>query len=96
MSDNKILPVALVSFLAGAFVGAVVALLYAPQSGEELRAQIRTETDAAVKRASAEMNKAVQELQHQMEEGQNQVKSYMAQLQSQGKGGKSTPPPAAT
>lgn len=95
MSDNKILPVALVSFLAGAFVGAVIALLYAPQSGEELRLQIRAETDATVKRVSAEMNKTVQELQHQMEEGQSQVKSYMTQLQSQAKGSKDNPPPAA-
>jgi len=88
MSDNKILPISILSFLAGAFVGSVVALLYAPKSGEELRAQIRAEADATAKRASAEWNKAVQDIQHQIEESQTQVKGYMAQLQSQGKGEK--------
>ena len=85
MSDNKILPISILSFLAGAFVGSVVALLYAPKSGEELRTQIRAEADATVKRASAEWNKAVQDIQHQIEESQTQVKGYMAQLQIQGK-----------
>ena len=85
MSDNKILPVAIVSFLAGAFVGSVVALLYAPKSGEELRTQIRAEADATVKRATAEWNKAMQDVQKQIEESQTQVKGYMAQLQSQSK-----------
>ena len=85
--DNKILPLAILSFVAGAFVGAVVALLYAPKSGEELRAQIRSEADAAAKRASTEWNKAVQEVQRQVEEGQSQMKAYMAQLQTQMKGG---------
>jgi gas vesicle protein len=85
MSDNKILPVSIVSFLAGAFVGSVVALLYAPKSGEELRAQIKAEADATAKRASAEWNKAMQEIKAEIEESQNQVKGYMVQLQSQGK-----------
>ena len=85
MSDNKILPISILSFLAGAFVGSVVALLYAPKSGEELRTQIREEADATAKRASAEWNKAVQDIQHQIEESQTQVKGYMAQLQIQGK-----------
>ncbi|MCK5642503.1 MAG: YtxH domain-containing protein, partial [Gammaproteobacteria bacterium] len=31
----------IVSFLVGATFGAVIALLYAPSSGEELRGQIR-------------------------------------------------------
>jgi len=85
MSDNKILPISILSFLAGAFVGSVVALLYAPKSGEELRTQIRAEADATAKRASAEWNKAMQDIQHQIEESQTQVKGYMAQLQIQGK-----------
>lgn len=85
MSDNKILPISILSFLAGAFVGSVVALLYAPKSGEELRTQIRAEADATARRASAEWNKAMQDIQHQIEESQTQVKGYMAQLQIQGK-----------
>ena len=88
MSDNKILPISILSFLAGAFVGSVVALLYAPKSGEELRTQIRAEADATAKRASAEWNRAMQDIQHQIEESQTQVKGYMSQLQIQGKADK--------
>jgi len=35
----------LVGFLAGSAIGAVLALLYAPKSGKELRADIRQKTD---------------------------------------------------
>jgi gas vesicle protein len=38
----------LLSFLAGAAVGAGIALLYAPKSGDELRGQIKDLTDDAV------------------------------------------------
>ena len=35
----------LVGFLAGGAIGAIVALLYAPKSGRELRSDIRTKSD---------------------------------------------------
>ena len=35
----------LIGFLAGSAIGAVLALLYAPKSGKELRADIRQKTD---------------------------------------------------
>ena len=38
----------LVSFLGGALVGAVIALLFAPSSGTELRAKLQTGAEAEV------------------------------------------------
>ena len=38
------------SFLIGAAVGAAVALLFAPSSGEELRMNIKTQADTQVAR----------------------------------------------
>lgn len=94
MDDNKVLPVAIISFLAGAFVGAVLALLYAPKSGEELRMQIRTEADERVRKIQTDVNKAVKEIEKSIEEGQTQLKGYIAQLQSKGEE-EPTPKPEA-
>jgi len=53
----------LVGFLAGSVVGAIVALLYAPKPGKELRADIKNKTgeivDNAEEYVSAAKNKAV-------------------------------------
>ena len=42
---NSMVKGLLVGFLAGSAIGAVLALLYAPKSGKELRADIRQKTD---------------------------------------------------
>ena len=94
MDDNKILPVAIISFLAGAFVGAVLALLYAPKSGEELRTQIRTEADERVRKIQTDVNKAMKEIERSIEEGQTQIKGYIAQMQTKGEAEPTTPPEA--
>lgn len=53
----------LIGFLAGSVVGAVIALLYAPKPGKELRADIKTKTGEFVDNAdeyiSAAKHKAV-------------------------------------
>ena len=53
----------LIGFLAGAVVGGIVALLYAPKPGKELRADIRTKAGEAMDNAeeyvSAAKHKAV-------------------------------------
>jgi gas vesicle protein len=43
--NNGVVKGLLIGFLAGSAVGAVLALLYAPKSGKELRADIRQKTD---------------------------------------------------
>ena len=53
----------LVGFLAGSVIGAIVALLYAPKPGKELRSDIKTKAgeiaDNAEEYVSAARNKAV-------------------------------------
>lgn len=72
----------LLSFLLGAVVGAAVALLYAPTSGEELRTNIKTEADIRVEKLSAEWDKTVAELQASAEKTRAEVMSYIEQLQA--------------
>jgi gas vesicle protein len=55
-----------VSFLLGAFIGAIAALLLAPSSGEELRSNIKTQADIQAARAREEWQKSVQGLQEQI------------------------------
>ena len=57
-----------VSFLSGALVGAIAALLMAPSSGEELRAQIGERAEAELKRAETEWNRALTELNVKLED----------------------------
>jgi len=68
------------SFIAGAVFGAVVALLYAPTSGEELRAQIRDEADMRLQQASEEWAKALENVQQSIDEMSAEVKTYLDQL----------------
>ena len=68
------------SFIAGAVFGAVIALLYAPTSGEELRAQIRDEADARLQQVSEEWAKALENVQQSIDEMSTEVKTYLDQL----------------
>ncbi len=62
--ENRMAKGLLIGFLAGSVVGAVVALLYAPKSGKELRQDIKRKTNEMVEEASeyveAAKNKAVE------------------------------------
>jgi gas vesicle protein len=51
----------------GALAGAVVALLFAPSSGEELRTNIKTKADAEYAKLQDEWQKGVQEMQTRMD-----------------------------
>ena len=73
----------IVSFLAGALVGAAVALLYAPTSGEELRYQIKSEADVRLEKLSADMDKAIAELQASADKTRADVMAYIDQLHGQ-------------
>ena len=55
------------SFLLGAVVGAAVALLFAPSSGEELRTNIKTQADAQYARIQDEYQKGMQEMSSRMD-----------------------------
>ncbi len=63
------------SFLLETILGAVVALLFAPRSGEELRAQIRNEAQLERERLATQYEKGRQNLQNQVEKAKADVES---------------------
>ena len=57
----------MIGFIWGAMIGAAVALLYAPSTGEELRANIKTQADTQAARLQEEWQKSMSELQGRMD-----------------------------
>jgi gas vesicle protein len=55
------------SLLLGAAIGAAVALLFAPSSGEELRTNIKTQADTQYARLQADYNKGMQEMHDRLD-----------------------------
>ena len=55
-----------VSLLLGALLGAWIALLFAPSSGQELRSNIKTQADVQAARAKDEWNKSVRGIQERV------------------------------
>lgn len=74
----------IVSFILGAIVGAAVALLYAPQSGEELRANLREEAQVERQRLQAQYEKGMQDLQEAINRVQVDLQSLLQQAEEQG------------
>lgn len=54
-------------FIMGALAGAVVALLFAPSSGEELRSNIKSQADAQYAKLQDEWQKGMQEIKARMD-----------------------------
>ncbi len=69
---------ALLSFLAGAAVGAGIALLYAPKTGRELRESIRDLTDDAVDK----IKEYASEAQDRIKSAVNDGKDYCMEKKS--------------
>ena len=61
----------LLSFVAGAAVGAGIALLYAPKTGRELRESIRDLTDDAVDKIKEYTKEAQEKVKSSLEEGKD-------------------------
>ena len=53
----------IVSLMLGALIGAGIALLFAPSSGEELRSNIKTQADIQAAKAREEWQKGVKGVQ---------------------------------
>ncbi len=66
-------------FVLGAAVGAIAALLYAPQSGEELRARIREEAELERQRLQAQYERGLAEMQARMDKVQQDVQTLINQ-----------------
>jgi len=71
------------SFLSGVLVGAVVALLFAPMTGEDLRRQIQEEADAELKKVDAEWQKVLTQINKTVEDTQAELKAYIEKAQSE-------------
>lgn len=57
----------IIGFVWGAIIGAAVALLYAPSTGEELRANIKTQADTQSAKLQEEWQKGMGELHSRMD-----------------------------
>jgi gas vesicle protein len=63
------------SFLLGAAMGAAVALLFAPSSGDELRTNIKTQADTQYGRLQDEYQKGMQEMHAKMDKMSSELQS---------------------
>lgn len=70
-------------FFMGVLVGVGIGFLFAPSSGEELRAQIQQEAQIELKKLEAEWQRRLQQVQKSIEETRKEVKS-MAQKDDAG------------
>jgi gas vesicle protein len=77
----------LVGFLAGAFVGAVVALLLAPSSGSELRAELRSGAEAELDKFEAEWQMRLKEVNANVESMRDDLSSYVEQTRTADRNG---------
>lgn len=75
MSDRSNFGSSLLTFLSGAAIGAGLALLFAPQTGEETRKQIK---DAAEK-AADEVKDRSEKVAHGARNAVKQAKAFVAQ-----------------
>jgi gas vesicle protein len=79
----------LIGLILGGLIGAAVALLYAPQSGEETRAAIRDKSIELKEQAMEQATVLRDQAQQQITSLQQQVSDLQARLQK-------VPPPEAT
>jgi len=68
------------SFMIGALVGAGVALLFAPRSGEETQAQLRTKADELRERAELRVRAAQRELEDRLDRARDGLESRVGQV----------------
>jgi gas vesicle protein len=73
------------SFLLGAVVGAAVALLYAPSTGEELRTNIKTQADTQYARLQDEYQKGMQEMETRMDKMSSELQAMTSKVKDTGK-----------
>jgi len=65
----------LIGAVFGAIIGSVVALLFAPSSGTELRENIKTRTDTQYARLQDEYQKGLQQVQGRMDKLSNDLQA---------------------
>jgi len=78
----------LLSFLAGAAVGAGVALLVAPKTGEEIRNKIKTLADDAIDKIKEYTSEAQEKIKSTIEDGKDIISEKKSILTSAIEAGK--------
>ena len=84
MSDHDEFGAFLVGFIVGGLTGAVAALLFAPQSGEETRAVIREKSIELTDQAKVEAQKAREQAEILAADAKVKVKEYSQKAIKQG------------
>jgi gas vesicle protein len=74
-----------IGFLLGAGIGAAVALLFAPFSGDELRTNIKTQANTQYARLQDEWQKGMQEMQTRMDKISNDLQAMSSKGKETGK-----------
>ena len=68
-----------IGLVVGAVVGAAAALLFAPQSGEELRTRIQQEAVAERQRVQARYEQGKEDLKHRVDQAYDDLRSPQEQ-----------------
>ena len=84
MSDRDEFGAFLVGFVVGGLAGAVVALLFAPQSGEETRAMIKDKSIELRDRASQTAEEAIERAEKAAAEARARAEELAADLRERG------------
>ena len=70
--------------LLGAAIGAIIALLFAPESGQELRADIRATADKDLGKVQAEWQTALAKTHQRLDQMRADLNTALSRTQSQG------------
>lgn len=70
-------------FFVGMLVGVAVGFLFAPTSGEELRAQIQQEAEKEMQKVEAEWRKRLQQIQTSIDETRSEMKEMISKSGSE-------------
>jgi gas vesicle protein len=85
MSDRDEFGAFLVGFIVGGLTGAVVALLFAPQSGEETRALIKDKSIELRDKASASAEEVIARAEAAAAEARTRAEELAREVRSRGK-----------
>jgi gas vesicle protein len=86
MSDRDEFGAFLVGFVVGGLAGAVVALLFAPQSGEETRAMIKDKSIELRDKASQTAEEAIERAEKAAAEARARAEELANELRERGRG----------
>lgn len=74
----------LIGFIVGTLFGAIAALLFAPEKGEDLRLRLRTETEREYHRVQEQVQQGMVQLQEQADKLSTEVKAVVKKSEDAG------------